>query len=79
MKHTPISIIWLLEDKGRILHVSLEPTPPKIYGPGTITGYVLKSSHEELLEAAKAVIVVADRKTVEFDNLKKAIAKAERK
>lgn len=33
--------------------------------------------HEELIEALKAVVAVADRKTVEFDQARAAIAKAE--
>lgn len=36
----------------------------------------LKASHQELLEAAIAVISVADRKTKEFDRLKEATSNA---
>jgi len=36
----------------------------------------LKASHQELLEAAIAVISIADRKTKEFDRLKEATSNA---
>ncbi len=36
----------------------------------------LKASHQELLEAAIAVISIADRKTKEFDRLKQATSNA---
>jgi len=38
----------------------------------------LKESHEQLLKAAKPVYRVAERSTVEFDELKKAIEQAEK-
>jgi hypothetical protein len=38
---------------------------------------VLKARHDELLAALKGVVRVADRKTIEFDAARVAIAKSE--
>jgi len=76
-QHTPGP--WTVgEGTGYRNQIAIEPTIGCVYGAGenVKANARLVAAAPDLLEALKGVVRVADRKTVEFDAARAAIAKA---